>query len=148
MYKLQVTKKTSCSIGMPFSANAMYAPVARGQMRRTKKYNMWIEKNQPIIEIGMSPATNFPISVFVKVIGGSGFNSMTKNDVDNLKKPICDLLVRANIIPDDEKKYISHVEIDYLPGPSSKGEPLTLIRYEEPEEEVIEWTAPSIYDKL
>lgn len=148
MYKLQVDKKTfSCSIGAPFSANGMYAPVARGVLKRTKKYNEWIEKNQPLLEEALLPAKEFPISLKVVVMGGRGFNSMTKNDIDNLKKPLCDLLVRAKIVPDDEKKYISRVEISYLPSPTSGCEPLTFISYEEPEPEIIEWTAPYFWEK-
>jgi len=126
----------------------MYAPVARGVLKRTKKYLQWIETNQPIVERGLDPAQNFPVVVSVTVVGGRGFNAMTKNDVDNLKKPLCDLLVRAKIVPDDEKKYISSVQVNYLPGPSSKGEPLTQIRYEEPEsEDSVEWTAPYLWEK-
>lgn len=139
-------KKNYCSIGTPFSANGMYAPVARGVLKKTKKYNDWIKKNQPLLENALLPAKEFPISLKVIVVGGRGFNSMTKNDLDNLKKPLCDLLVRAKIVPDDEKKYISQVEISYLPSPTTKGEPLTHISFEEPEPEIIEWTAPYFWE--
>jgi Holliday junction resolvase RusA-like endonuclease len=137
-------KKTFCSIGAPFSANEMYAPVAKGVLVKTKKYKKWIETNLPLLINEMSPANNFPIAVKVIVMAGRGFNSTTKNDIDNLKKPICDLLVRANIIPDDEKKYISKVEINYLPSFALKCEPLTHISYEEPD--IVEWTSSLFQD--
>jgi len=44
MYKIVMLKK-SCTIEEPFSANKMYAPVARGKMVKSKKkYIDWIEK--------------------------------------------------------------------------------------------------------
>jgi len=133
---------------MPFSANNMYAPVARGVMKRTKKYNNWLETNIPILQKDMDKASLFPLEINVTVVGGRNFNAFTKNDVDNLKKPICDLLVDAGIIPDDRKEFVNHVSVKYLPSPTSKGEPLTLIEYFEPEpEEDIEWTASYPWDK-
>lgn len=124
-------KRASCSIGKPFSANDMYAPIGRGILRKTKRYNNWIKHNVEIVKSEMDKVDFFPISINVVVIGGRGLNSMTRNDVDNFKKPICDLLVKAGIIPDDEKKYIESVSIKYLPSNSSRGEPLTRITYEE-----------------
>ena len=49
MYKIVMLKK-SCTIEEPFSANKMYAPVARGKMVKSKKYIDWIEKNVVIIK--------------------------------------------------------------------------------------------------
>ena len=137
MYNKAMPKRDSCSIGKPFSANDMYAPIGRGMLRKTKRYNNWIKQNVEIIKNEMDKVDFFPTSINVVIIGGRGLNSMTRNDVDNFKKPICDLLVKAGIVPDDEKKYIDSVLIKYLPPVSSRGEPLTRISYDEPEQ--VEW---------
>jgi Holliday junction resolvase RusA-like endonuclease len=50
-----------------------------------------------------------------------------KNDSDNLVKPLIDLLVRAQIIPDDTSRYIENVHLRYLYIP---GDPMVRISYE------------------
>jgi Holliday junction resolvase RusA-like endonuclease len=104
--------------------------------------------NIPLIQKELDKAEVFPVELHVTIVGGRNFNNMTKNDIDNVKKPTCDLLVKAGILPDDEKQYINFVSVKFLPSPTSKGEPLTVIEYIEPEpEENIEWTAPYPWDK-
>ena len=39
-------RKNACMLENPISANQMYAPIARGKMVKSKKYNLWIEKNK------------------------------------------------------------------------------------------------------
>jgi Holliday junction resolvase RusA-like endonuclease len=106
--------KKSCVIEEPFSANKMYAPIARGQMVKSKKYNAWIEKHTPIIKEKMSPAVDFPIDVDILIM--ADWTWKYKNDTDNLIKPIVDLLKRAEIIPDDTTRYVNSVKVRYLQG--------------------------------
>lgn len=106
--------KKSCVIEEPFSANKMYAPIARGQMVKSKKYNDWIEKHTPIIKERMEPANKFPIDVDILIM--ADWNWKYKNDTDNLIKPIVDLLKRADIIPDDTTRFINSVKVRYLQG--------------------------------
>ena len=106
--------KKSCVIEEPFSANKMYAPVARGKMVKSKKYNDWIEKHTPILKDTMEPASNFPIDVEILVMADIWWKM--KNDSDNLVKPLIDLLVRAEIIPDDNTRYINEINVRHLQG--------------------------------
>ena len=106
--------KKSCVIEETFSANKMYAPIARGQMVKSKKYVDWIEKHTPILKEKMEPAKDFPIDVEILVM--ASWDWKYKNDTDNLIKPIVDLLKRANIIPDDTTRYVNSVKVRYLQG--------------------------------
>jgi Holliday junction resolvase RusA-like endonuclease len=106
--------KKSCVIEEPFSANKMYAPIARGQMVKSKKYNAWIEKHTPILKETMEPAIEFPIDVDILIM--ADWTWKYKNDTDNLIKPIVDLLKRAEIIPDDTTRYVNSVKVRYLQG--------------------------------
>ena len=106
--------KKSCVIEETFSANKMYAPIAKGQLVKSKKYNAWIEKHTPILKETMEPAKDFPIDVHILVM--ADWNWKYKNDTDNLIKPIVDLLKRAEIIPDDTTRYVNSVKIRYLQG--------------------------------
>ena len=116
--------KKSCTIQEPFSANKMYAPVARGKMVKSKKYNDWIEKNISIIKDNLLPATNYPIEIEILIL--ADFQWKMKCDPDNIVKPIVDLLVRAQIIPDDTSRFVESVKVRYLQG---FGSPTTCISY-------------------
>ena len=116
--------KKSCTIQEPFSANKMYAPVARGKMVKSKKYNDWINKNISIIKYSLLPAKEFPIEVEILIM--ADFQWKMKCDPDNIVKPIVDLLVRAEIIPDDTSRFIESVKVRYLQG---FGSPITCISY-------------------
>ena len=116
--------KRSCTIQEPFSANKMYAPVARGKMVKSKKYNDWINKNVSIIKDSLLPAKEFPIEVEILIM--ADFQWKMKCDPDNIVKPIVDLLVRAEIVPDDTSRFIESVKVRYLQG---FGSPVTCISY-------------------
>ncbi len=116
--------KKSCTIEEPFSANKMYAPVARGRMVKSKKYIDWIEKNVVIIKNNLLPATQFPIDVEILIM--ADYRWKLKCDSDNIIKPLIDLLVRAEIVPDDKTRFINSVKVRYLQG---FGNPVTCISY-------------------
>ncbi len=123
MYKTYMLKK-SCTIEEPFSANKMYAPIARGKMVKSKKYNDWITKNVTKIKDNLLPANKFPIEVEILVLADSQWKM--RCDSDNIVKPIVDLLVRAEIVPDDTSRFIESVKVRYLQG---FGSPVTCISY-------------------
>ncbi len=116
--------KTSCTIQEPFSANDMYTPVAKGKMLKSKKYRKWIDLNTPIIKEKLLPATKFPIDVEILIMADVFWKM--KCDSDNIIKPIVDLLVRAEIVPDDKTRFINSVKVRYLQG---FGAPVTCISY-------------------
>lgn len=106
--------KTSCTIQEPFSANKMYTPIAKGKLVKSKKYNLWIETNTPILKEKLLPAKKFPIEVEILVLADVQWKM--KSDADNIIKPIVDLLVRAEIVPDDTSRFIESVKVRYLQG--------------------------------
>lgn len=116
--------KKSCTIQEPFSANKMYAPVAKGKMVKSKKYKDWIDKNVSLIKDTLIPAKQFPIEVEILVM--ADYKWKMKCDTDNIVKPIVDLLVRAEIVPDDTSRFIESVKVRYLQG---FGSPITCISY-------------------
>jgi Holliday junction resolvase RusA-like endonuclease len=116
--------KTSCTIQEPFSANNMYTPVAKGKMIKSKKYRNWISLNTPILKENLLPATKLPIDVEILIMADIFWKM--KCDSDNIIKPIVDLLVRAEIVPDDKTRFINSVKVRYLQG---FGAPVTCISY-------------------
>ena len=102
----------------------MYAPVARGKMVKSKKYNDWIEKNISIIKDNLLPATSYPIEIEILILADTQWKM--RSDPDNIVKPIVDLLVRAEIIPDDTSRFVESVKVRYLQG---FGSPTTCISY-------------------
>ena len=123
MYKIVMLKK-SCTIQEPFSANKMYAPVARGKIVKSKKYKDWIDKNVQLIKNNLIPANKFPIEIEILIM--ADYEWKMKCDPDNIVKPIVDLLVRAEIVPDDTSRFIESVKVRYLQG---FGSPVTCISY-------------------
>lgn len=105
-------KKTYCSIDYPFTANKMYAPIARGKMVKSRQYNNWLQKNKEIIKKNLLPPQEFPIEIQLTIF--SNYEWMNKNDIDNLIKPTIDLLVKSEILPDDSTKYIQNVNIKHI----------------------------------
>ena len=116
--------KTSCTIQEPFSANNMYTPVAKGKMVKSKKYRKWIDLNTPILKENLLPATKLPIDVEILIMADVFWKM--KCDSDKIIKPIVDLLVRAEIVPDDKTRFINSVKVRYLQG---FGAPVTCISY-------------------
>lgn len=102
----------------------MYTPSKKYGMVKSTKYRKWIKKNIKIIEQYKRPV-KFPVEIEVIVMEGKGFTY--KNDIDNILKSICDLLVKAEIIPDDCSKYISKCSSKFLPFYSTKSEAITVI---------------------
>lgn len=117
--------KKACIIEKPFSANKMYTPIARGKMIKSKKYNEWIEKNITTLKENMDAPESFPINIEIMILANHFWR--LKNDPDNLVKPLMDLLVRCEIIPDDTSRYIENINVRYLYMP---GEPHVRISYD------------------
>ena len=113
------------TIGIPFSDNKMYVTVGFGKLVKSKKYKQWINDNIEIIKEGLVPAVNYPVKISLTVIKGWGFSE--QNDTDNILKSICDILVRAEIIPDDSAKYVEGVEVKFLNFCSKRSESVTNI---------------------
>jgi Holliday junction resolvase RusA-like endonuclease len=123
--------KHTLTIGPPISKNKMYAPSLKYGMVKTKFYRKWLELNLPLVKNGFPKIENFPIEVEIMVVEGSGFHD--RSDIDNVNKAICDILVKSEIIPDDNIKYIIRCEERFMPGWSKKSEAITQITIIEPD---------------
>lgn len=117
-------KKTYCAIENPFSANKMFVPISRGKLVKSKQYRDWIDKNLPVLVEDLEPITSFPVEIELVVYSGTDWQN--KRDIDNCIKPIIDLMVRANILPDDTTNYIGNVSIRHV---YMKGESKMVIYY-------------------
>ena len=135
---------TRCVIGIPISANNMYAPTKKGGLAKTRKYKAWIEHNEPILVASLKPAERFPIQVHITVVEGRGWQQ--SRDIDNVIKPIIDLLVRSKVVPDDRSEFIRDVKATFMPFWGTKSEAIPQIYYEEPDddEDASEWGVPQV----
>jgi len=115
----------------------MYAPMKKGGMCLTRKYRNWIEHNLPIIKEGLRKPERFPVNIEITVVAGRGWND--SRDIDNTIKPLVDLLVRAEVLPDDKTQYVNRVTARYMPFlASKKSEALTRVAFEEPEDDTMD----------
>lgn len=101
-------------------------------MVKTRKYRRWIEQNLDTIREGLDKPERFPVEIEITVVEGRGFHH--RHDIDNINKAIVDLLVRAEILPDDNVRYVSKCVEKFMPFYTTKSEALTMIRYFEPED--------------
>lgn len=105
-------KKTYCAIENPFSANKMFVPIGQGKLIKSKQYREWIETTLPLISEQLEPIKEFPVEIELVIYSGTDWQN--KRDIDNCIKPIIDLLVRAEILPDDTTKYIENVSVRHV----------------------------------
>ena len=120
-------KRTSVTIGAPISANKMYTPSKKYGLVKSKKYRQWIDTNLPLVKNGLDKATQFPVKIKIIIMEGYGFTD--RSDIDNVIKSAIDLLVKAEIIPDDNIKYIKQCEAEFMAFWTKKSEAITCIRY-------------------
>jgi Holliday junction resolvase RusA-like endonuclease len=129
--------RNSCEIGVPISANAMYTRTKTG-MAKSKKYRQWLELNVPLVESLLDKPTCFPVSIEVVVMDGNDWKH--GRDIDNVAKPLVDLLVKSGVLPDDSTQYVEKVDLKFLGG-SRKSPTLTWIRIAESEAYSSEWSS-------
>lgn len=130
MYKINI--RQTITIGPPISKNKMYAPSIKYGMVKTRVYKNWLELNLPLFKEGFKKVENFPIEIEIVVMEGYGFND--KSDIDNINKSLVDCLVKAEIIPDDNIKYVVRCEEKFMPfWNSKKSSAITQITIIEPE---------------
>lgn len=105
-------------IPIPPSTNNLFMTVKiKGAMRRikTNEYRAWIERAawQVHSQVG-SGTIQSPVEVTLTITGGKGFNR--QRDLDNLLKPVLDLLVASRVIQGDNVNHVVKVSAHYLPG--------------------------------
>lgn len=98
-------------------------------MVKSNDYRKWLEKNIPLIKEGLDKPDKFPIAIEIVVFDGLGFS--VKADIDNVNKALVDALVKAEIIPDDNTKYITECQERFVSSWSRKSEAMTVLTYYE-----------------
>lgn len=116
--------RITVTIGAPFSANQMYTPSVKYGMVKSRKYKAWINHNITQFE-SLNKPTKFPVEIEICVFGGRGFGKTA--DVDNIIKPIGDLLVKAQILPDDNHNYVERYNVRFMDFWHQKGDATTVI---------------------
>lgn len=107
----------------------MYTPSKKFGMVKSNDYRKWLEKNIPLIKNGLDKPDKFPISIEIVIFDGKGFS--TKSDIDNVNKALVDALVKAEIIPDDNIRYITDCQERFVSSWTRHSEAMTVLTYYE-----------------
>lgn len=91
------------TLPIPPSVNNLFFNRAKGRTK-TAKYDKWIHDAGIMLNAARERPVTSPVRVSIYV---GECNS--QRDLDNLSKPILDLLVRHKIIPDDNIKHVYEV---------------------------------------
>lgn len=104
----------SLELPRPISLNNMFANVkGRGRVK-TKRYNTWTHHAAAMLgDQKPLPRANGPVRILLAV-GEVGVSPLL--DGDNCLKPILDALVNAGVIPDDNRKVVRGVGMEWVPG--------------------------------
>jgi crossover junction endodeoxyribonuclease RusA len=100
---------------IPPSVNHIFRATRRGTVYRSKKYVQWHQAAELMAKEtkkGKVPAP--PYAVTMNIIGGSGWRK--DRDLDNIWKPVLDLLQHLHIIAEDNCQHITSLLVTYQTG--------------------------------
>jgi hypothetical protein len=106
----------TATLAVPPSANALWEGMGQAR-RKTDAYVAWLEAHKGAVQVftDIEP----PVRVMIGVYGGPGWQ--LSRDLDNVIKPIGDLLVSAGILEDDTTKYVRAWAVNYYPPAKEEG---------------------------
>jgi len=93
-------------VEIPPSANSIWRSY-RGRVVKSKKYTLWQQIS--CLQIGRVGTFLEPVAVSIEVVTGKGWRS--NRDLDNIAKPILDLLKTVEIIQDDSTKFVKSISL-------------------------------------
>lgn len=104
----------SLELPRPISLNNMFANVkGRGRVK-TKRYNTWTHHAAAMLNDQKPlPRANGPVRI-VFAVGEVGVSAAM--DGDNTLKGCIDALVEAGVLPDDNRKTVRGVGMEWVPG--------------------------------
>lgn len=105
-------------LSVPPSVNAVWLRGKKGSYI-APKYAAWIGVNSLTISRSVKPFAK-SVSITIRVYGGKGWR--TNRDIDNILKPVLDLLVRKQVIIDDNCQVVTKVCAIYLEPLNKKSE--------------------------
>lgn len=103
---------------LPPSVNHLWATVGSRRVK-TKHYKSWIDL-ATIGLLGARPHKKlwYPVEVEIRIWKCKGFS--TNRDIDNIIKPVLDVLVSEGVIDGDTLKYVRKVSAEYISIPGSE----------------------------
>ena len=110
----------------------MYTLSKKYGLVKSTAYRNWIALNLPLVKEGLDKAEKFPLEVEITIVEGYGFHD--KADIDNTGKALLDLLTRAEIIPDDNIKFIIRCQEKFMSWHNKKSQAITYLKYIESDE--------------
>lgn len=93
-------------LSVPPSANSIWRSY-RGRVIKSAKYCSWLRNC--LIQIGRVGQVPGPLEVKIKAVMGKGWRK--NRDLDNLIKPLMDLLKHSQIIIDDNSTIVKKISI-------------------------------------
>lgn len=76
-------------------------------MVKSYRYVKWIKAN--LFTVGKLPQVKAPVEIIITAVTGKGWRS--NRDIDNLAKPLIDLLKHSKIIEDDNSRIVKRIVI-------------------------------------
>ena len=97
-------------VDVPPSANSIWRSY-KGRVIKSKAYTVWQEMAQ--ITLGRMGPVKSPVCVEIDVYMGKGWRS--NRDLDNIAKPIIDLLKLLEYIEEDNTQVVQEIKLRALP---------------------------------
>lgn len=101
-------------ISTPPSVNAMYRNLYGKGRVKTARYKSWVAVALKELMAQHIRAVMPPVAI------GILLPEKTRGDADGRAKPLIDLVVRANIIPDDSRQYVRSITIGFHDAPLTR----------------------------
>lgn len=92
------------------SVNASTFNLKNGGRAKTKAYSAWLKESLLELMAQRARPVETPVSISLDI------PETSRLDVDNPIKQVCDLLVKAKIIPDDNKRFVRSVSATFYTG--------------------------------
>lgn len=94
------------TLSLPPSANSIWRSF-RGRVVKSYRYCQWLKLN--LAELIYIPQIKIPAEIQITAVTGKGWR--TNRDIDNLVKPLMDLLKHSGIIEDDNSRIVKKITI-------------------------------------
>lgn len=98
-------------VPIPPSVNNLYRSSRNGKRYKTTKYRRWI-KEASFLSVGFRSCVSYPVGLLFTV--REKVNQ--QRDLDNMLKPMIDLLKESRVILEDNVRHVQAVAIRYRPG--------------------------------
>lgn len=96
---------TPATLPMPPSTNALFKNAGKRRVK-TAAYEAWINEAGWALNLSRMQPVAPPVAITIR----AGLCNVAR-DLDNLAKPLCDLLVAHRIIPDDNVENVHEVRV-------------------------------------